>query len=465
MRNKRVKNIHFIGIGGIGMSGIAEVIINMGFHVSGSDLKSSNITERLKSLGVDIRYGHREGNVGGADVVVYSSAVKRDNPEIMAAHEAHIPVIPRAEMLAELMKMKYGIAVAGTHGKTTTTSMIATVLYHGGKDPTVVIGGRLNSIGSNAKLGKGDYLLAEADESDGSFLKLSPTVAIVTNIDPEHMEQYQHDIEEVKSAYLNFINSVPFYGFAVINLDHPNLQGLLPLIERAHLTYGKSAQADFRASNLERKGRHTSFDVTLHNKKLGKVNLPMPGEHNVYNALATIAVGIELGVDFKDIKDALEGFSGVGRRFEIKAISEGIVVVDDYGHHPVEIRMTLRAAKEGWGKRTVVVFQPHRYSRTKELYQDFLSAFYDADKLILTDIYPAGEKPVEGVDALSLYEGIKGFGHKDVLYIKSREEVVEHLISVAVPDDMVITLGAGDVGKIGEDFIDRLKGFKDIGNR
>ena len=446
------------------MSGIAEVLLNLGFKVTGSDIKPSENTDRLISLGAKVAIGHKGENIKGADVVVYSSAIDRDNPELKEAYERHIPVIRRAEMLAELMRMKYGIAVAGTHGKTTTTSMIATLLCQGGLDPTVIIGGRLNSIGSNARIGRGNFLLAEADESDRSFLKLFPTIAVVTNIDPEHMDCYS-DMDEVREAYTTFLNNIPFYGLAILNLDHPNIQSLLPSIKRRHITYGKSAQADLLVSDIEKKGRYTTFDVSFQGRGIGRFSLPLPGEHNVYNALAAIAVGIELEMDSSDIKSALGEFSGVQRRFQIKAMIDGIMVVDDYGHHPVEIVSTLRAAKEGWGKRTIVVFQPHRYTRTRDLYKDFLSSFYDADKLIITDIYPAGERPIEGVDAEMLYKGIKEFGHKDVSYIKEWDEIIDSLNKTVSSGDMVIFLGAGDVYQIGDRYIDSLRRERCAGSR
>ena len=464
MYRGRIRRVHFVGIGGSGMSGIAEVLVNMGFRVSGSDLKASETTERLGSIGVKVHIGHSPENVEGADVVVYSSAVRRDNPEILAALERHIPVIPRAEMLAELMRMKHGIAVAGTHGKTTTTSLIATVLYHGGMDPTVVIGGRLNSIGSNARLGKGEFLVAEADESDRTFLLLTPTIAVVTNIDREHMESYG-TMDRVREGYLQFINSIPFYGLAVLNLDHPNIQALLPGVKKRFVTYGRSIQADIRACDLKRRGIYTTFHVRCHGRELGKVNLPMPGEHNVYNALATIGVAMELGMPFRVIKEALESFTGVHRRFEIKAIVDGIVVIDDYGHHPVEIKAVLKAAREGWEKRMVVVFQPHRFTRTKDLYSDFLTAFNEADCLILTEIYPAGEEPIEGIDGALLYRGIKGAGHKNVLFIEDKGTIADRLMEMSRPGDMIIFLGAGDIWQVCDDFVRRLKGLSEAAGR
>ena len=456
MYRRKIRHVYFVGIGGIGMSGIAEVLLNLNFKVSGSDLRITEYTRRLEDLGASINYNHIKTNVKDVDVVVYSSAIDEDNPEIKEAIERHIPVIPRAEMLAELMRMKYGIAIAGTHGKTTTTSMLATILSHGGIDPTVVIGGRVNSLGSNAKLGKGEYLVAEADESDKSFLKLSPTIAIVTNIDPEHMDQYK-DMEEVMDSYLAFIGKVPFYGLSVLCLDNPNVQQLIPKIKNSFVTYGRSSQADIQARDIKQRNGYTSFRVQFKGEELGPLHLPMPGVHNVLNSLAAIAVSLELDLNFKVIKEAREAFSGVQRRFQLKAMVGDVMVVDDYGHHPVEIKATLKAAKEGWGRRVSVIFQPHRYSRTRDLYKDFLSAFYDADSLIMTDIYPAGEKEIEGIDAKSLCDGIRDSGHKDVVYISEKEEIVGHLLKTLKSRDMVITMGAGDIGKVADDLVSELK--------
>lgn len=439
------------------MSGIAEVLLNLGYKVTGSDMKASEVTKRLEGLGAKIHISHKRENINGADVVVYSSAVKEDNPEIEAAQETLLPVIPRAEMLAELMRMKYGIAIAGTHGKTTTTSMIATILGSSGIDPTIVIGGRLNSIGTNAKLGKGEFLVAEADESDGSFLKLSPTIAVVTNIDPEHMNHYK-DMDEVKSAYLSFINKVPFYGCCILCLDHPNIQGLIPKVERRHITYGLTAQADYHARGIEFKGMETSFEIWNRWEGLGRVTIHMPGIHNVYNCLAATAVSMELGLNFNDVKNALAAFSGVERRFQIKGIVNDITVVDDYGHHPVEIKATLKAAKDGWGKRVIAVFQPHRYTRTKDLFNEFLSAFYDADVLILTDIYPAGEERMEGITSEALFQGIKAYGQRDATYIPDKKDVPNHLAKILKSGDMVVTMGAGDIWQTGEEILVRLRG-------
>lgn len=438
------------------MSGIAEVLLNLGYKITGSDVKTSDVTRRLEGLGAKIYVGHRPDNISGSDVVVYSSAVKMDNPEIISAKEKLIPVIPRAEMLAELMRMKYGIAIAGSHGKTTTTSMIATILGGQDMDPTVVIGGKLNSMGSNARLGKGEFLVAEADESDGSFLKLSPTIAVVTNIDREHMDHYR-DMDEMKDAFLVFINKIPFYGCAILCLDHPNIQGLIPKVSRRHITYGLTTQADFSAKNIEVTGVQTTFDVWRRGENMGRVSVKVPGEHNVYNALAAIATAMELDITFEQAKEAIANFSGVERRFQIKGEYKGVTLVDDYGHHPAEIRATLKAAKDGWRRRIVAVFQPHRYSRTKDLFQEFLSAFNDADTLILTDIYPAGEEKIQGVSSEALYNGIKAYGHRNAIYIPDKKDVPDYLDKNTKPGDMVITLGAGNIWQVAEEMTGKVK--------
>ena len=450
-----IKMIHFVGIGGIGMSGIAEVLLNLGYKVSGSDLRASEITERLAALGGKIYFGHARENVAKADVVVTSSAVHDDNPEVIEAHLRLIPVIPRAEMLAELMRMKYGIAVAGTHGKTTTTSMVATLLFKGGIDPTIVIGGRLNSIGTNAQLGQGQFLVAEADESDGSFLLLSPTIAVVTNIDADHLDFYS-GIEEIKDTFVEFINKVPFYGKAVLCLDNANVAEILPRVKKRFTSYGLSAQADFRATEVRISGFSTSFVAHHLGVRLGEITFAMPGAHNVLNALAAIAVATELNIPFETIREGFASFGGVGRRFQMKGEVNGVMVVDDYGHHPTEVRATLSAAKSGWDRRLVVVFQPHRYTRTKELFEEFVTAFHDADVLILTDIYPAGETPIEGVSAEALSARIRKHGQKDVTWISDRELLYQHLEGMLQPGDILLTLGAGNVVQIGEAMLKRL---------
>lgn len=456
MYRGRIKKIHLIGIGGSGMNGIAEVLLNMGYKVTGSDLSETEVTKRLKSLGAVIHVGHKEENVIDSHCVVYSSAVKKDNPEVKEAASRQIPIIPRAEMLAELMRMKYGIAIAGTHGKTTTTSMVSMILASANMDPTIVTGGKLNSLGANAKLGSGDFLVAEADESDGSFLKLSPTIAVVTNIDREHMDHYS-DMEDVKSAFLNFMNKVPFYGCAVICLDHPVIQSLIPKITRRFISYGLTAQADIHARNIIHDGMKTTYEVWNNREKMGSITLNLPGEHNVYNSLAAVAVGRELEIDFAHIKAGLEGFTGVERRFHVRGSAGGVTLVDDYGHHPEEIKAVLKAAKKGWSNRLVVVFQPHRYSRTKDLFQEFLSSFNYAEKLILTDVYAAGEERIEDVSGEALYRGIKAYGHKDVSFVPDLANLPIYLEGVVSPGDMVITLGAGDIWKAGIKFLDLMK--------
>ncbi|MBE9504607.1 MAG: UDP-N-acetylmuramate--L-alanine ligase, partial [Proteobacteria bacterium] len=435
---------------------IAEVLINLGFRVSGSDLKESDTTRRLKKMGGTLYSGHRVENLEDVDVVVISSAVKSDNPEVVEAHRRLTPVIPRAEMLAELMRLKRGIAVAGTHGKTTTTSMIATILSKSDLDPTVVIGGKLDSIGSNAKLGQGEYLVAEADESDGSFLYLSPTISVVTNIDPEHLDHYG-DMDTVMKTYLDFINKVPFYGLSVLCMDNNNVQLLLPKIKKRFVTFGLTPQADFQATDLSFDGMQTSFVVRFKGETLGKVTIGMPGIHNVYNALASIAVATEMETPFSQIQETLEGFNGIQRRFQVKGEVGGIMVVDDYGHHPAEIKPTLSAAKEGWGRRVVAVFQPHRYSRTRDLFSDFVTVFNEADVLIITDIYAAGEAPIEGISGEKLFKEIERHGHRDVSYVADRSEIPSLLHEKTTRGDIVITLGAGNIWEAGETFLQELK--------
>ncbi len=443
----RIRKIHFIGIGGIGMSGIAELLLNLEYRVSGSDLRESDTTRRLRDLGGEIAIGHAEENVAGADVVVTSTAVKADNPEVVAAHREHIAVIPRAEMLAELMRMKYGIAVAGTHGKTTTTSMMAIVLTHAGLDPTAVIGGKLDALGSNAKLGRGKFLVAEADESDGSFMHLSPTIAVVTNIDEDHLDFYS-GIAEIREIFIDFINKVPFYGCAVLCLDDPQIQVVLPEVKKRYLTYGLSSQADFYATEIRMRQGRTSFTAHYHGEELGRISFRMPGRHNVLNALAVLAVAMELAIPFSSIVGGFRNFGGVQRRFQVRDEIAGVMLVDDYGHHPAEVRATLAAAQAGWKKRVVAVFQPHRYSRTKALFNDFLTAFYQADKLIVTDVYAAGELPIEGADGEALVEGIRMHGHRDVSFCTSLVEAAELLAEQVESGDMVITLGAGNVNQV-----------------
>jgi UDP-N-acetylmuramate--alanine ligase len=453
---KKIRRIHFVGIGGIGMSGIAEVLHNLGYLVSGSDSRESETTRRLASLGVRVVIGHQAENLGEADVVVRSSAVGQENAEVAAARQRLVPVIQRAEMLAELMRMKYGVAVAGTHGKTTTTSMVATVLARGGLDPTMVIGGRLNALGSNAKLGRGDFLVAEADESDGSFLKLSPTIAVVTTVDAEHLDYYR-DLAHIQDTFVEFINKVPFYGMAVLCLDQENIQALLPRVEKRYVTYGLRSQADVLARDVEFAGMTSACRVFWKGELLGRLALNVPGLHNVYNALAAVVVGMDLDIRFEVIRDALADFTGVDRRFQVRGEAGGITVVDDYAHHPVEIKATLNAAKDGFGRRVIAVFQPHRYSRTQALLGEFSTAFYQADRLFVTEIYPAGEAPIPGVSGRQIADGVAGHGHRHVTYVADKSELAKAVLDQAAPGDMVLTLGAGDIWRVGEEILDRLR--------
>jgi UDP-N-acetylmuramate--alanine ligase len=456
---RHVKNIHFIGIGGIGMSGIAEVLCNLEFSVSGSDLRKSKNTDRLERAGAKIYEGHQAENVGDAQVVVYSSAVREDNPEVVIAKEKKIPVIPRAEMLAELMTLKpYSVAVAGTHGKTSTTSMIATIFGHAGLEPTTVVGGVIDTLGSNAKLGTSDWFVTEADESDRSFLMLSPTVSVVTNIDKEHMESYK-GMDDVVQCFTDFVNKIPFYGACVICLDDPNVQLIIPNIKRRRVTYGMTAQADVSAHNIRYNDNFGStFNVWKGAEDLGEINLPVPGQHNIYNALAAIVVALEVDVSFQKIAEAFTKFKNANRRFQFKGEAKGITVVDDYGHHPTEILATLSAAKNGsGGKRTVVVFQPHRYSRTNELMGEFALCFNNADVLFVSDIYAASEQPIEGVNAEILTENIKRYGHKNVRYIGEIDNAAAQIVQELRADDLVITLGAGSITRLSEEILEVLQ--------
>lgn len=436
--------VHFVGIGGIGMSGIAEVLVNLGYAVSGSDLRSSGTTERLASLGASIFEGHRVEQVTSADVVVVSSAVREDNPEVVEARRVQIPIIPRAEMLAELMRLKYGIAVAGSHGKTTTTSMVAVMLDRAGLDPTMVIGGRIRALGTHARLGDSDLMVVEADESDRSFLQLSPVVAVVTGIDHEHMEAYR-DMKDLEDSFLEFVNKVPFYGASVLCLDEDRIQDLLPRVRRRYVTYGFSAQADISAEDIRLEGTGSRYQLKLGESLAGEVALKVPGRVSVLNSLAAIGVGREIGLSLDEIRSGLESFSGVDRRFQVKAESSGILVIDDYGHHPTEIRAALATAKEAFARRTVVVFQPHRYSRVAALFDDFCRAFHQADILFVTDIYPAGEDPIQGVSGKKLAEGIEGHGHRHVRFVAELEEILGVLEKEMAEGDLVMTLGAGNI--------------------
>jgi UDP-N-acetylmuramate--alanine ligase len=454
---KRYQHLHLVGIGGSGMSGIAEVLLNLGYRVSGSDLRRNEAVERLEGLGAKVFIGHDARHVEGAHVVVYSSAVSRDNVEVQAARQRGIPAIPRAEMLAELMRLKYGIAVAGTHGKTTTTSMVGAVLAEGRLDPTIIVGGRLSSLGGNARLGQGDFLVAEADESDGSFLRLTPTIAVVTTIDAEHLDHWG-SLEAIREGFLAFVNKVPFYGSAVLCLDQPDIRMLLPRVDKRVITYGLDSDAHLTARRVHLSGLSSHFEVVAGGEVLGECALHVPGRHNVLNALAAVAVGLELDVPFAAIQKALAGFSGVQRRFQVRGRAGGVTVVDDYGHHPAEIRATLAAARAGFDRRLVVVFQPHRYTRTHHLRREFATAFADADVLLVMDIYPAGEPPIPGVTAEDLTQAIRAAGHPDATWVGGdKGQVVERLARLVEPGDLVLTLGAGDVGQIGPELLRRLE--------
>jgi UDP-N-acetylmuramate--alanine ligase len=451
---RNIRRIHFVGIGGIGMSGIAEVLLNLGYEVSGSDMASSDTTARLDDLGAAVHIGHAEANLGNADVVVTSTAVRPDNPEVISAHSRNIPVIPRAEMLAELLKMKFSIAVSGSHGKTTTTSMVATVLAQGSLDPTMVIGGKLASIGSNARLGDGETIVAEADESDGSFLKLSPCLAVITNIDREHLDHYR-DIEEIRAAFLQFANIVPFYGATILCMDDPNVRQIAPLIKRRMISYGMSPDADYRAEGITFSTETTVYSLYEKNVLLGTVKLHVPGAFNVYNSLAAVAVAREMDLAFPIIKQGLESFRGVHRRLELRGTEGGVTVIDDYGHHPTEIRATLSAVRQVWKERLIVVFQPHRYTRTKALFDEFTTAFDAADALIVTDIYAASEEPIPGITAENLCMAIREKGLKEARHISGFDQIVERLLEIARPSDIILTQGAGSIWKVGDAFLKR----------
>jgi UDP-N-acetylmuramate--alanine ligase len=443
----RVRHVHFVGVGGIGMSGLAEILKNLEFDVSGSDLREGENTRRLARLGVTIHVGHRAQNVEAADVVVYSSAISPDNPELLEARRLGAPVITRAEMLAELMRVKYGVALAGSHGKTTTTSLVATILRAAGLDPTVVVGGRMAAFGSNAKLGTGDLLVAEADESDGSFLRLTPTIAAITNIDPEHLDFYGN-FEALKDAFVQFAEKVPFYGLAVLCLDHPTVQEILPRIQRRHVTYGLSPQADYSARHVAFHGLHSNFEVFCRGKTLGEFSVRMPGQHSVLNTLAAIAVADELEVPLDVMKGALSTFGGVARRFTITAQPRGVTLVDDYGHHPQEILATLQAARRAYQDKVIVAFQPHRYSRTQHLFDEFTRCFNHADTVFVTDIYAAGEEPIPDVSAERLVQEMRRHGHHGAQYVADRTELAQSIGRLARSGDVVISLGAGDINKV-----------------
>ena len=450
---RRIQQIHFVGIGGSGMSGIAEVLLNLGYTVSGSDLKRSSVTDRLESLGARFAEGHAADRLRGAHVVVTSTAVKPDNPEVVEARRLGVPVIPRAEMLAELMRLKYGVAVAGSHGKTTTTSMVALVLDKGGLDPTVVVGGRLGVLGSGARLGRGEFMVAEADESDRSFLKLSPTMAVVTNIDREHLDAYR-DLADIQEAFLGFVNKVPFYGAAVLCLDDGPVQDILPRVERRVVTYGLSPQARVSARELRLGPLGSTYLATAGGEALGPITLSVAGAHNAVNSLAAVAVALDLGVPFDAIRRGLESFTGVDRRFQLRGEARGVTVIDDYGHHPTEIKATLETLKaRAAGRRTVVLFQPHRFSRTHALWDDFCRSFHLADVVLLTDVYPASEEPIAGVTSEALAQAIAERGHRHAAYAGDLRSAAEMLAGEAREGDVVLTLGAGSVWTAGEELL------------
>ncbi|MCB9210452.1 MAG: UDP-N-acetylmuramate--L-alanine ligase [Ignavibacteriales bacterium] len=451
-----IKKIHFIGIGGIGMSGLAEILINQGFKVSGSDLSTTEITEHLMELGAEIYQGHSAENVKDADLVVYSSAVKLDNPEVKEALERKIPTIKRAEMLAETMRMKHGIGIAGTHGKTTTTSMVGLVLTEGGIDPTIIVGGKLSGLGgTNARLGNGDYIVVEADEFDRTFLQLTPSIAAITTLEKEHLDTYK-DLDDIKSAFIQFANKVPFYGFVVLCLDEPALQDIIPQINKTIITYGITPQADVRATEIVHEKNKSNYTVIYKGKELGRVTLNMPGLHYVKNSLVAVTIATEMGVDFETIKKALNSFSGVYRRFETK-YDDKILVIDDYAHHPTETTATLLGVRSGWKRRLIAVFQPHLFSRTRDFYAEFGRSFLNSDVFICTDVYPARENPIEGITGKLIADAAKNFGHKNVIYQEDKNKVPELLQTLVKDDDIIITMGAGDIWTYGEKFVSEYK--------
>jgi UDP-N-acetylmuramate--alanine ligase len=458
---RSIKKLHFVGIGGIGMSGIAEILLDQGFTVAGSDRAEGENTERLRELGAVVAVGHDAANVAeDTDVLVYSSAVPPDNPELLEARRRNIPVIRRAEMLAEVMRLKYGIGIAGTHGKTTTTSMISLVLLEGGLDPTVIVGGRLRGLaGSNARLGKGDFIVVEADEYDRSFLSITPTIAVLTTLETDHLDCYR-DLEDIKGAFIQFASKVPFYGFVVLCLDEPALQEIMPRIKKKIITYGLNGQADVQAAEIVHRQNTSRFLVVRDGRDLGEVTIQIPGRHNVQNALGAIAAGLELGVPFDRVKAGIEKFTGVFRRWEVKGEAAGVTVVDDYAHHPTEIAATLAGAKAGWRRRIVGVFQPHLYSRTRDFYEEFGRSFFNADVLVVTDVYPAREEPIQGITGELIATTAQQFGHKQVHYVANKKELPAFLLGITRPGDIVITMGAGDIWKFGEEFLAGLRAGK-----
>ena len=456
-----IKKIHFVGIGGIGMSGIAEIMLSRGFKISGSDMSASATTERLESIGIHVTIGHSDDIQNDVDVLVYSSAVNTSNPEVSAAIAKDIPVIKRSEMLAETMRMKYGIGIAGTHGKTTTTSMVGLVLTEAGIDPTIIVGGKLSSLGgTNARLGHSEYIVVEADEFDRTFLSLTPSIAAITTLETDHLDTYK-DLEDIKGAFVQFANKVPFFGFVVLCLDEPALQDIRPLIKKKILSYGTTQQADVRAIDIRYSKFTSTYTVDYKGEELGEITLNIPGKHNVNNSLVAVAIAKELGVEFSVIKNALESFSGVYRRFETKYNKE-ILVVDDYAHHPTEINATLTGIRNGWKRRLVTVFQPHLYSRTQDFYTEFGRAFLNSDIFICTDVFPAREEKIKGVTGELIANAAKSFGHKNVIYLENKEDVASTLLDLVKEDDIVVTLGAGDIWKYGEQFIKKYKVGREV---
>lgn len=455
----RTQQIHMVGIGGIGMSGIAEILLLRGYRVTGSDSSISDTTKRLEELGAKIFKGHDASHIDGADVVVYTSAVKADeNEETRTALENQIPVIKRSEMLAELMRMKYGIGIAGTHGKTTTTTLAGHVVQDGNYDPTIIVGGRVHSFDkTNAVVGKGDIIIVEADEFDRTFLRLSPSMAVITNIEAEHLDIYK-DLDDVCNAFIEFANKVPFYGVVIVCLDNPTVRSILPEIKRRTISYGFTPQAQVRAINVQQNGFKSRFTVLFEDNVMGEVELAAPGEHNIKNSLAAIAIGLELGMEFSDIKSGLERFQGVYRRFQQKMDDQGILVIDDYAHHPTEVQATISAARDGWkDRRIVAVFQPHLYSRTQQMYQEFGLSFFDAEVLVITDVYPSREKPIEGVDGKLIADTAKTYGHRDVHYVQDKTKLPSKLKEIVKEGDIVITMGAGDIYTYGEEYVKQMQ--------
>ncbi len=455
-----IKKLHFVGIGGIGMSGIAEILLTEGFIISGSDRALSEVTEHLQKLGAVIFEGHRPENLAAdVDALVYSSAVLPDNPEVLEAQRRKIPVIRRAEMLAEVMRLKYGIGIAGTHGKTTTTSMVSLVLLEGGLDPTVIVGGRLHGLGgTNARLGRGEFIVVEADEFDRSFLSITPTIAVLTTLETDHLDCYR-DLEDIKGAFVQFANKVPFYGFVVLCLDEPALQDIMPQLNKKKIIgYGLNPQADIQGVDLQHRDNTVSFTVLRSGAELGRIILQIPGKHNVQNALAAIAVGLELGVPFDKVRQGIEKFTGVMRRWEKKGEANGVELYDDYAHHPTECRAALAGAKAGWRRRVVCVFQPHLFSRTRDFYEEFGKAFLLSDVLIVTDVYPAREEPIQGISGELIANAAKQYGHKNVYYVPDKVNVPEILLGIVRKGDIVATMGAGDIWKYGEEFLKRYSG-------